>query len=250
MKRLSTSVLVITLAVSVTDVLLRTASTQAQEKQKPDQPATGKIKTLLLTGGPVHDGKAIGDVVFEAMNMTGKFDITRVHGDLDALLTDRIAPFELVVFYWTMDQINESQKRGLMNHIAAGNGFVTFHSGADSFRGDPDYRSFVGGYFIGHPKYRQYQVSVTENDSPITKDIVEFMITDEQYYLDYNPQVNVLANGLHKGKTMPVLWTKDWGKGRIFYNALGHDAKACQQEVFQKLMIRGALWAAKRDVKD
>jgi type 1 glutamine amidotransferase len=242
--------LVIILAVTATGLLLHAASAQAQEKKKDAAPPAGKIKTLLLTGGPVHDGKAIGDVVAEAMNKTGKFDITRVHGDLNALLADRIAPFELIVFYWTVEEITEAQKRGLMNHIASGRGFVTFHSGADSFRGDPDYRSFVGGHFIGHPKYRTYQVSITENDSPITEGIVEFMITDEQYFLDYNPQVKVLANSLHKGKTMPVLWTKDWGKGRIFYNALGHDAKACKQEMFQKLMIRGALWAAKREVKD
>jgi type 1 glutamine amidotransferase len=76
------------------------------------------------------------------------------------------------------------------------------------------------------------------------------MITDEQYVLDYNPKVTVLANGLHKGQTMPVMWTKDWGKGRVFYSALGHDPKACQQEMFQKTLIRGMLWSAGREVKD
>ncbi len=213
--------------------------------------ATGeRVKTLLLTGGPVHDGKKIGDVVQAAMEKTGLFEITRVHEDLDALLAERIAPYQLVVFYWTLGEITEAQKRGLMNHIASGKGYVTFHSGADSFRGDPDYRAFVGGYFITHPRYRTYQVSVTENDSPITCGIEEFMITDEQYVLDYNPQVNVLANALYKGRLMPVLWTKDWGKGRVFYSALGHDPKACEQEMFQKLLIRGSLWAAGREIAE
>jgi type 1 glutamine amidotransferase len=70
------------------------------------------------------------------------------------------------------------------------------------------------------------------------------MITDEQYILDYDPRVNVLANALYKGKTMPVMWTKPWGKGRVFYLALGHDPKACEQDMFKKLLIRGAQWAA------
>lgn len=220
----------------------------AQEPQAAVPP--GRIKTLLLTGGEIHDGKAIGDVVQSAMEKTERFEITRVHGDLNALLADRIAPFDLVVFYWTVGEISEAQKRGLMNHVAAGKGFATFHSGADSFRGDPDYRAFVGGYFTGHPRYRTYQVSVTEIDSPITRGIEEFMITDEQYYLDYSSQVKVLANGLHKGKTMPVMWTKDWGKGRVFYSALGHDAKACEQEMFQTTLIRGAVWAAGHKIKE
>lgn len=223
--------------------------------QAPAEPAaapapSGPVKTLLVTGGPIHDGKAIGDVVEEAMKKSGLFEVTRAHEDLDAFLADRIAPFDLVVFYYTLGELKEAQKRGLMNHIAAGKGYVTFHSGADSFRGDPDYRAFVGGHFVTHPRYRQYQVSITENVSPITKDIDEFMITDEQYILDYDPRVTVLANALFKGKTMPVMWTKPWGKGKVFYLALGHDVKACQQEMFKKLLLRGSLWAAGRPVVD
>ncbi len=202
------------------------------------------IKTLLLTGGPIHDGKAIGDIMQSVLEKSGRFAVTRVQDDLDALTPERIAPFKLVVFYWTVDELSDAQKRGLLNHIAAGNGFVTCHSGADSFRGDPDYRALVGGYFVTHPHYREYQVSVVPSDSPITQGITEFMITDEQYILDYDPRVNVLANALYQGRLMPVLWTKDWGKGRVFYSALGHDPKACEQEMFQTLLLRGALWAA------
>jgi len=223
----------------------------AENAPAPPAPAAvGKIKTLLLTGGKIHNGVGIGDALQAAMEKTGQFEITRVNDDLSALEAQKVQPFDLVVFYWTIGEITEAAKRGVMNHVAAGKGFVTFHSGADSFRGDPDWRAFVGGYFIGHPHYRTYQVSVTENKSPITEGIEEFMIADEQYVLDYNPKVTVLANGLHKGQTMPVMWTKDWGKGRVFYSALGHDPKACQQEMFQKTLIRGMYWAAGREVKD
>ncbi len=224
--------------------------TLAQEATPAPAPPGGKVKTLLLTGGPIHDGKAIGNVVQEAMEKSGRFDVTRVHEDLNAFLAERIKPYQLVVFYNTLGEITEAQKRGLMNHIASGKGYVTFHSGADSFRGDPDYRALVGGYFVTHPRYRKYQVSVTENDSPITKGIDEFMITDEQYILEYDPRVNVLANALWKGRAMPVMWTKSWGKGRVFYCAFGHDVKACQQEMTQRLLLRGALWAAGREVTD
>lgn len=229
-----------------------TSPSLAQEAESGDQAAasSGPIKTLLVTGGPIHDGKAIGDVVEKAMKDTGKFDVTRAHEDLDAFLADRIAPYDLVVFYYTLGEITEGQKRGLMNHIASGKGYVTFHSGADSFRGDPDYNALVGGHFVTHPRYRTYQVSITEEKSPITEGIEEFMITDEQYVLDYNCQVKVLANALWKGQTMPVLWTKSWGKGRVFYSALGHDAKACKQDMFLKLFLRGCEWAAGRKVTE
>ena len=69
------------------------------------------------------------------------------------------------------------------------------------------------------------------------------MVTDEQYILDYDPRNHVLASALWEGDAMPVAWTKSWGDGRVFYLALGHDAKACEHEIFGTLLQRGALWA-------
>jgi type 1 glutamine amidotransferase len=217
---------------------------QAGEPTRADEPApSGKIKTLLLTGGPIHNAQAIGDIVQDFMEKSGHFELTRVHEDLDALLPARIAPYKLVVFFWTLGELTDQQRAGLLNHVAAGNGFTTFHSGADSFRTDPQYRALVGGYFVTHPAYRTYQVSVTKVDSPITQGITEFMITDEQYILNYEPSVTVLANSLHEGGLMPVVWTKSHGQGRVFYSALGHDTRAVEQEMFQTLLLRGALWS-------
>lgn len=215
----------------------------AAEPVPADSAVNEPIKTLLLTGGPIHNAQAIGDIVQGMLTESGRFEVTRVHEDLDALLPERIAPYKLVIFFWTLGELTDAQRKGLLDHIAAGNGFTTFHSGADSFRNDPVYREFVGGYFVTHPAYRTYQVSITKVDSPITRGITEFMITDEQYILNVDPQVTVLANSLHEGQLMPVLWTKSHGQGRVFYSALGHDTRAVEQEMFQKLLLRGALWS-------
>ena len=101
----------------------------------------------------------------------------------------------------------------------------------------------VGGHFVTHPRYRDYQVNVVDEEHPITEGIVEFMVTDEQYIVDYDPRVNVLASALWQGRAMPVVWTKDWGEGRVFYLALGHDPAACRHGMFGTLLQRGSLWA-------
>jgi hypothetical protein len=72
----------------------------------------------------------------------------------------------------------------------------------------------------------------------------EFIVTDEQYILNYDPRVHVLANALWKGDTMPVAWTKDHGEGRVFYQALGHDPQACEHPAFRQMLVQGVLWAA------
>lgn len=231
------------LAVGVGALGVGERSAWADKPTPADSAVDEPVKTLLLTGGPIHNAQAIGDIVQGMLAESGRFEVTRVHEDLDALLPERIAPYKLVIFFWTLGELTDAQRKGLLDHIAAGNGFTTFHSGADSFRNDPVYRAFVGGYFVTHPAYRTYQVSITKVDSPITRGITEFMITDEQYILNVDPNVTVLANSLHEGQLMPVLWTKSHGQGRVFYSALGHDTRAVEQEMFQKLLLRGALWS-------
>ncbi len=200
------------------------------------------IKTLVFAGGKIHDYKGVGGAAREVLEQAGGFDIEYVEEDLDVLT--RLDPYELLVFHYTIGEITDAQKNGLLNWVASGKGYAGIHSAADSFRECPEYRAMVGGHFVTHPKYRDYQVSIVETAHPITEGLSEFMVKDEQYILDYDPRVNVLASALWQGQAMPVVWTKPWGKGRVFYLALGHDAAACQHEMFRTLLQRGARWAA------
>ncbi|RLE10769.1 hypothetical protein DRJ00_00315 [Candidatus Aerophobetes bacterium] len=207
-----------------------------------------RIKTLVFTGGEIHDFKGCGEAIVEALSQNEQFEISKVENDLSVLEAPGLDPYDIVVFYYTVGKITDAQKNGLLNFVASGKGYVGIHSAADSFRDCPEYQAMVGGRFLTHPRYREYQVSVVDPEHPITKDLTEFTVTDEQYILDFDPRVNVLCSALWKGKAMPVAWTKSWGKGRVFYLALGHDRKACEQKIFRLLLIRGALWAAGLDL--
>jgi len=203
----------------------------------------GKINTLVFAGGAIHDWKGCSKEIVGALSQRDEFEITTIEEDLDALVAPNLDAYDLIVFYYTVGEISDAQKNGLLNHIASGKGYVGVHSAADSFRGCPEYRAMVGGHFVTHPRYREYQVSIVDSEHPITEGLDEFTVTDEQYITDYDPRVHVLASALWKGDAMPVAWTKSWGDGRVFYLALGHDAKACKHEMFPILLQRGALWA-------
>jgi type 1 glutamine amidotransferase len=64
-----------------------------------------------------------------------------------------------------------------------------------------------------------------------------------------DPAVNVLADAdyTHEEHTcvMPVVWTRMWGAGKVFYSALGHDPAEFEKHpgVFA-MSVRGILWAA------
>jgi type 1 glutamine amidotransferase len=205
------------------------------------------IPTLLLSGGEIHDWKGNGESIRDALEASGDFDLTYVQNDLSALESPGLDAYDLVVFYYTVGTITDAQKNGLLNFVAQGKGYAGVHSAADSFRDCPEYRAMVGGHFVTHPHYREYQVSVADEGHPVMEGLgSEFLVKDEQYILDYDPRVHVLASALYQGKAMPVAWTKPWGKGRVFYLALGHDPAACRQEVFRTMLQRGAKWAALR----
>jgi uncharacterized protein len=91
--------------------------------------------------------------------------------------------------------------------------------------------------------------------SPITEGIPDFKLHSEQYYLHVDPCINVLAttqvntSGPHSANgpvTMPVVYTKLWGKGRIFYSSLGHVDNVFEIPEVTEITRRGLLWAAKK----
>jgi type 1 glutamine amidotransferase len=43
---------------------------------------------------------------------------------------------------------------------------------------------------------------------------------------------------------MDILWTREVGKGRVFYSALGHGKDAWTNPSWQKLVVQGILWSA------
>ena len=202
------------------------------------------IKTLVFGGGQIHDWKGIQPKVVDALKESKELDITTAQEDLSALEAANIAPYDVLVFHYTIGEITDAQRDGLSKWLASGKGYVGIHSAADSFRNDPDYRNLVGSHFITHPRYRDYQVSVSDPDHPIMQGVdSEFIVTDEQYILDYDPRVHVLATALWKGAALPVAYTKMHGNGRVYYLALGHDAPSCDHPMFRKLLLQGTLWA-------
>jgi type 1 glutamine amidotransferase len=80
-------------------------------------------------------------------------------------------------------------------------------------------------------------------------------VISEQYYLHVDPAVRVLATtpfpvaeGPHVSNgpvEMPTVWTKVYGKGRVFYSAIGHSAAVVAAEPHLTIMRRGFLWASR-----
>ena len=220
---------------------------------------------LLFGGGGVHDYANICPVLESYLRAEPSFSIDYVIEDYDLFLKDRIAAYDLVALYHTGGSLTQQQSQGLTQHVAQGCGFVDVHSAADSFRSSREYISMLGGELSAHPCIRKFIVSLNDTvpgivshiTHPVTRDIkgyttkdwddwpvFEYLVEDEQYFLNYDPVVDVVASTLFKGESCPVAWTKSWGSGRVMYTCLGHHMAAIESPIFKDFFTNGSRWAA------
>jgi type 1 glutamine amidotransferase len=120
----------------------------------------------------------------------------------------------------------------------------------DSFRNNTQYQWMTGGQWVAHPGgcIPSYEVKIIDHGHEITRGIPDFVLRDtEQYYMHTDPANNVLATTTFEinGAVMPAVWTKMWGKGRVFYAAFGHTHKDFDVPEALEIVQRGLLWASR-----
>ncbi len=164
----------------------------------------------------------------------------------------RLREFDLIVPCWTMGELSEERTKNLADAVASGVGLGGFHGGmGDAFRGNLTYEWMTGGHFLGHPHVGDYRIRLTDRQHPITDALPQdFIYNSEQYYMMVDPAIEVLADTLYEQEgrriTMPVIWTHQWGRGRVFYSALGHQAKEfTDYPAVLEMTLKGLIWAAR-----
>ena len=182
-------------------------------------------------------------------------------------LTDTLACFDdpaaladlaLIVPVWTMSTIAKEQAENAAAAVASGVGLAGCHGGmCDAFRDNVLWQFMTGAQWVAHPGNDgvAYRIRMTSDD-PLVAGIADFEVKTEQYYLHVDPAVRVHAvcdfpifAGPHVPNgavEMPVVFTKAWGQGRVYYNALGHQANVIDHGAAREMLRRGLLWAAKR----
>lgn len=215
---------------------------------------------LIVWGGwPGHQPKEVAAIFARALREDG-FAV-EVSDTLDAFRdADKLARLSLIVPIWTMGKIEKEQANPVLSAARDhGVGLAGCHGGmCDAFRDHTEWQFMTGGQWVAHPGNDgvRYAVRIGPTPSPITAGIADFEVASEQYYLHVDPAVKVHAytqfptpgvTGPHEPNgpvDMPVVWTKRYGRGRVFYNSLGHQADVVAAEPCLTIMRRGFAWAA------
>jgi len=217
------------------------------------------MKTALIVYGG-WDGHAPAETAscFEKWLKDDGFEV-RLADSLSPLEdAAALASLSLLVPIWTMGEISKEQSDNACEAVAGGLGLAGCHGGmCDAFRNDVNWQFMTGGNWVSHPGNdgTEYSVDIRHSSSPLVEGITGFTVRSEQYYLHVDPAVDVLAttrfpvaDGPHAANgpvDMPQVWTKRWGRGRVYYNALGHQPDIWSIPQAAELMRRGFRWAAR-----
>lgn len=214
-------------------------------------------KAIIIYGGwSGHDPEGVAGVFSEILEKEN-FSVV-LSGSLETFLTDLTA-YDLIIPIWTMGTLPEGAEQNVCSAVSSGVGIAGCHGGmCDAFRNSTDWQFMTGSQWVAHPggDTVTYKVNIKGSSSdPLVAGIPDFMVTSEQYYLHVDPAVNVLATtrfsavpGDHvpNGEIdVPVAYTKRWGKGKVYYNSLGHNRSIFDIPEAKEMMRRGFLYAAR-----
>lgn len=214
-------------------------------------------KALIVWGGwDGHQPREVAEIFRGQLEEEG-FSV-EVSDTLEAFAEgEKLKSLDLIVPVWTMGRIEQEWVNNVSAAVQSGVGIAGCHGGmCDSFRENTDWQFMTGGQWIAHPGNdgTEYSVNIKHSSSPLIEGIEDFTVSTEQYYLHVDPAVEVLAttrfpiadgpHSLNKAVDMPVVWTKRWGLGRVYYNSLGHQANIMEIPVVKELMRRGFNWCA------
>lgn len=141
------------------------------------------------------------------------------------------------------DQVPEA----ILPWVRDGGALVALHSACGNFHPSKAWFDLVGGRFQSHEGH-VFSPKTVDADHPITRDLPVLTCWDETYIhrdLTAGRHLLQVREPMNKDEQepQPWTWTRDEGKGRVFYTASGHDLRCWKETAYQILVKRGILWA-------
>jgi type 1 glutamine amidotransferase len=236
-----------------------------------------KIQVLIITGQNAHDWKGTTPVLKQALEDTGKFEV-RVTEEFRGAGPETLAPYDVVVVnYFDRGQPQlrwgDRTDKAFVDYVRSGKGLVIYHFSLAAFTGWTDFEKMSAGNWRagnGHHSARHdFSVDIKDANHPILQGLKSpLLVQNEELYsnLKWQPEgsFHVLATAYDDhslydekasdarnkqpmsgaGVNEPILWTDEFGKGRVFVTALGHDGVTSAEPTFKVTFTRGTEWAA------
>jgi hypothetical protein len=198
--------------------------------------------------------------------------------DASRINAQELSGFDAVLFYTTGDLTRSGTGDGslfggdghtamaetglaeLLTWIEAGGSFLGFHCAADTFHGEDGkpspYVTMLGGEFRIHGREFAGTVRAVDRSHPAARSLPETWTIADEWYLFKNTSEDrhvlaVLDPGAERARQpqlydvepYPVIWTREPGRGHVYYNAMGHRPDVWDDATFQAVIVDALKWA-------
>jgi type 1 glutamine amidotransferase len=156
-------------------------------------------------------------------------------------------------------ELTAQQKADLLSFVRdEGKGFVAAHTAVTAFESWAEFGELLGARYDGHPWNTAYGSVINEDPAfPATKHFpAVFNFTDEFYQAKAysRDKIRVVlrldvskmpANSeVHRTDgDFPLAWARMYGKGRVFYSALGHASSTWDDPSVYRMYFEAIKWS-------
>ena len=218
------------------------------------------IRVLLLSGQNNHAWQETTPKLREILERDGAARVV-VLDQPETMTAEYLTGFDVILSNWNnwgdtaATGWPDAAQSSLIEFVAGGKGFVSVHAGSSSFYDWADYQKLAITAWdlqnTGHGKQHHFTVKSSGVAHPITEGMADFTTFDELWHkVPVPPEAQVLATAWSDpefrgtGKEEPILFSRDFGKGRSVNFLLGHHVRAMSHPAFATLLRRGVTWAA------
>lgn len=220
-------------------------------------PAPVAVRVLMLTAtaGFRHDSIGTARETLTSLATASNAFTIRTTEQVSAIDATALATVDVLMFALTTGELpfTSAQKEAIVAFVNNGGGFIGVHSATDTLYSWEDYGRIVGAYFKEHPWTQEASVSVEDRDHAISSGVATpFRLLEEFYTFRQNPRpsVHVVLSldpaSVNATGDFPLAWTQTIGRGRSYYNALGHFDSTWREPWFQRQIVNAIRWAAQR----
>lgn len=218
-------------------------------------------RNLILSGGMYHDFQATSEALAEVLAEVGvESEIT---DDIAGALEDppEVHLITVNALRWRMrgERFADRRERdgfelpahartALLAHLERGGGLLAMHAACICFDDWPGWPRVLGATWNWersfHPPVGWTTVRI-RGGHPVVDGLRDFDVVDEIYSdLDMLPGVTPLADA----EGQPMVWARPVRRGRLVYDALGHDVRSYDSPVHRELIQRAAMWLLERPI--
>lgn len=231
--------------------------------------AAEPIKVLIITGDNVkgHDWPGTTQALKDILSHGERFKVDATSAPSKDLTDENLAKYDVLLLnYKETPQGSEESRWSDANKAAflkavkqGGKGLVVHHFASAAFA-NPNWKEYeqaiAGGWRTQgyHGPKHEFPVKKTTVKHPVSDGAPAKFdhVSDELYSASMRTRGSLVLATAYCDPTKPqgtgidepVIWVNQYGKGRVFNNALGHDTEAMSDKNYQQWMRRGVEWAA------